>query len=170
MATTTPRKFADLFAGVHFYSAGKCSDRFVKLSHPIANQFGAGQEYNAVNGGGCLVRFEPDEKVFAIEEPRRREAPRRLQPSKALGNVTGLAFGFAENLDAMNEEATRASKTWANLGRIGGQREDAAAQLLANLAPHVERIRRWAEIVGQQLADMSADPYAFENSEAATVA
>lgn len=84
-----------------------------------------------------------------------------ITPSKAIATLPILI----ERIDSMRQEIGRATASattqWDGLGRIGGQRDDHAAALLAeHVKPSIAALRAFLQRVETQMAEMQRDPFA----------
>ncbi len=57
------------------------------------------------------------------------------------------------------DESAQIEKEWIALGKIGAQRADHAANLLARLQPHLADIERFASACGQQIEAARENPF-----------
>jgi hypothetical protein len=84
---------------------------------------------------------------------------RTVTPEQAIEGLPEL-LGRLDALRAhLADEAGEIGEQWEGLGRVGGQRADHAAPLLARLRPHLAEIGRFASACVQQLDKFQADPF-----------
>ena len=57
------------------------------------------------------------------------------------------------------DECEEISACWSGLGRVGGQRDDHAAELLKRLRPHLRTLEGLARRCSEQLEQTIANPF-----------
>ena len=77
----------------------------------------------------------------------------------AIKRVDELRKQFNQRLHAMSLEIDGVAEQWEGLGRVGGQREDHAAALMARLRFHLRDISTFAKNCETQIDGMVADPF-----------
>lgn len=87
-------------------------------------------------------------------------SPAKMTPCSAIEKLPGLLAKLDQYREAIARQSAECAASWQQLGRIGAQREDHAAKLLANVGAEMESLRRFAEIVVTQIADLQANPFA----------
>ena len=82
-----------------------------------------------------------------------------MTPERAIGNLDALCEGARNRLAALEEAARLAQQQWDGLGRVGGQRADHAAALLADVGRALADLAVYAERSAGQIMRLRADPF-----------
>lgn len=75
---------------------------------------------------------------------------------KALPN---LVTEVHERVKDLEKECVRCQEQWIGLGRVGGQRQDSAAEFLKSVRREVADLAKFLERVDDQMVDLIADPW-----------
>ena len=82
-----------------------------------------------------------------------------MTPTEAIQELGELMKQMNARLHRMHIEADEISEQWDALGRMAGQRDDHAAELLAKLRPHLSGLATFATNCETQLDRFVADPF-----------
>ena len=82
-----------------------------------------------------------------------------MSPSRMIAQVDTLAAYVDDIASALRAEIKTVSAQWQQLGRIGAQREDHAAALLAQLSGHLADLERLARNAQEQIKQMNDNPF-----------
>jgi hypothetical protein len=70
-----------------------------------------------------------------------------------------LNSGINKRVSTVADETVEIVGQWDRLGRIGGQRDDHAAELMAKLLPGLRELARYAEAAVKLVEQFKADPF-----------
>jgi hypothetical protein len=82
-----------------------------------------------------------------------------MTPSDALRDLDRMTSRFDALLAELCRSCLAARSQWTALGRVGGQRDDHAAALLAPLRTDLAALSTLAQTCHQQIDAMVADPF-----------
>lgn len=82
-----------------------------------------------------------------------------MTPTQLIENLDGLLSAVRSRVDDLDAEARAIGNEWALLGRIGGQRDDHAAQLLTRLQVHLAEITHFVSRCDSQIQSLSEQPF-----------
>lgn len=82
-----------------------------------------------------------------------------MSVQSAIGSLDCLIRKLDEMRAGLADEASEISELWEGLGRVGGQRDDHGAQLLARLRSHLRNIGTFCGNVQTQIDGLVADPF-----------
>ena len=82
-----------------------------------------------------------------------------MSPSRMITQADKLAAYVDDIARALRAEVKTVSAQWQQLGKIGGQREDHAAALLAKLSGHLADLERLAHNAQEQINKMNDNPF-----------
>lgn len=77
----------------------------------------------------------------------------------AMKNSNQIPHGIRERVTALEAELMAVQGQWVQLGRIGAQREDHAAELLGRVKPQLQAIEDFVRRCRQQIEAMQVDPF-----------
>lgn len=83
-----------------------------------------------------------------------------MSPLLAMKALNDVPASIENRLAGIKRQVESIQSQWQSLGRIGGQRSDHAAELIAKLSPELESLEEFLTIVRQQIAAMKSDPFA----------
>ena len=83
----------------------------------------------------------------------------KMPPSRMLSQADQLSAYVDDIASALRAEIKTVSAQWQQLGKIGGQREDHAAALLAKLSGHLADLERLAHNAQEQINKMNDNPF-----------
>ena len=75
---------------------------------------------------------------------------------KAMPN---LIAEIREKIDEVEKKASHAQYLWIGLGKVGGQREDHAAEFLRSVRREVNDLAKFLARVDSQMVEVIADPF-----------
>jgi hypothetical protein len=81
----------------------------------------------------------------------------------AIKTIDTLLATLNLKVDTIRKEIEQIGIQWVQLGRTGGQREDHAAALLANLTPKFETLAKFCHDVAEELKAIKENPFGEEN-------
>lgn len=82
-----------------------------------------------------------------------------MSGAQGLNTVQGIVDALNQRLSDLQQGVSVIQKQWSNLGKIGGQRDDHAAELLAKLLPDLREIQRFSGAVIQQVEGIRRKPF-----------
>ena len=88
--------------------------------------------------------------------------PDRMEPDLAIAQLDDILEEFDTYRRRLSREIAAVTSQWLELGRLGGQRPDHAAELMARLQPCLLEIMSFGEAVHDQVAEMRRDPFGKE--------
>jgi hypothetical protein len=86
-----------------------------------------------------------------------------MYPSEAIVKTDKLLDEINRRVSKLREECKATEVQWHGLCRVGGKREDAAAEMLGNLRGHLDGISKFTADVSSQITAMVQDPFAGDN-------
>jgi hypothetical protein len=88
---------------------------------------------------------------------------RGTSPEYLIENTDKLLSEITSQASRLRLECEDIGEVWEALGRIGGQRADAAAELLGRLRHHLAGLSRFASSVEGQITGLIANPFQRED-------
>lgn len=82
-----------------------------------------------------------------------------MTPEQAVEALPNLVEEIDELAGELAADVLLVEQQWESLGRVGGQRADHAAALLANLLPTLRRLARHTIDCAKQIEALRADPF-----------
>lgn len=79
--------------------------------------------------------------------------------SEGLKALPNLVAELRKRMDEIEQECNRAQAMWIGLGKVGGQRQDSAAEFLKSVRREVNDLAKFVSRVDQQMVDVIADPW-----------
>ncbi len=79
--------------------------------------------------------------------------------SEGLKALPNLVAEVHERAKEIEKACVKAQENWIGLGRVGGQRQDSAAEFLKSVRREVADMAKFLERVDDQMIDVIADPW-----------
>lgn len=87
-----------------------------------------------------------------------------MNPMKAIGQLGEMLKQINVRRSHLEGEIDRITENWTQLKRIGGAREDHAAELMYRLCSHLDGLSKFCDDCATQIARMKADPFGHEET------
>ena len=90
--------------------------------------------------------------------------------SEGLKALPNLVAELRKRMDEIEQECSAAQYKWIGLGKVGGQRQDSAAEFLKGVRREVSDLAKFVNRVNEQMVEVIGDPWGDEREEAKRVA
>lgn len=90
--------------------------------------------------------------------------------SEGLKALPNLVAELRKQIDDLEQKCSRAQYLWIGLGKVGGQRQDSAAEFLKPVHSEVNDLAAFTQRVNEQMAAVIADPWGDDRAEKAAAA
>jgi hypothetical protein len=87
-----------------------------------------------------------------------------MNPITAIEGLDDMMGNINRKMSHLRTEVDEITEAWEGLGRVSGQREDHAAELLYRLERHFSDIAEFAARCHKQVIDMKDDPFDRKNA------
>lgn len=85
--------------------------------------------------------------------------------SEGLKALPNLVTELRKHIDDIEQECSRAQYQWIGLGKVGGQRQDSAAEYLKSVRREINDLAKFVNRVNEQMVDVIADPWGDDRAE-----
>lgn len=82
-----------------------------------------------------------------------------MSASHLIKDIDSLNETISEHAKDVANETKDVAERWDRLGKFGGQREDHAADLLANLIGPLQRLNLYAQRCIEHIQQLQSDPF-----------
>lgn len=86
--------------------------------------------------------------------------------SEGLKALPNLVAELRRRIDEIEQECSQAQYKWIGLGKVGGQRQDSAAEFLKNVRREVNDFAKFVNRVNEQMVDVIEDPWGDNRTDA----
>jgi hypothetical protein len=86
--------------------------------------------------------------------------------SEGLKALPNLVAELRKRIDEIEQECSQANYKWIGLGKVGGQRQDSAAEFLKSVRREVKDLAKFVNRVDEQMAAVIADPWGDDRTDA----
>lgn len=88
-----------------------------------------------------------------------------MTASDGLKALPNLVAELREKLAVIEQECSAAQYKWIGLGKVGGQRQDSAAEFLKSVRREVNDLAKFVSRVDREMVAVIADPWGDERTE-----
>lgn len=86
--------------------------------------------------------------------------------SEGLKALPNLVAELRKRMDEIEQECSRAQYQWIGLGKVGGQRQDSAAEFLKPVRSEICGLAKFVNRVEEQMIEVIADPWGDDRADA----
>lgn len=86
--------------------------------------------------------------------------------SEGLKALPNLVAELRKRIDDIEQECSQAQYKWIGLGKVGGQRQDSAAEFLKSVRREINDLAKFVNRVDEQMVEVIADPWGDDREDA----
>lgn len=85
--------------------------------------------------------------------------------SEGLKALPNLVAELRKRIDDIEQECSQAQYKWIGLGKVGGQRQDSAAEFLKSVRSEICGLAKFVNRVEEQMIEVIADPWGDDRKD-----